>query len=613
MRRVKGRLVFKQKVDGKEIPIRNAFLQLWDLDVIQNDYLGSGSTDINGDFDFEYDPSSAGGRWGDKPDLVLRLMDREYAYDVQGVVVSNWYVVKSFDAGDNITDDVFDFCTRRAAFWEYQSPEGEKSIAFTPRVDVIDGKTPQDQRRGRTLEQLQVGVEHLLVHTKHELIAKFSDTRPVNQKIEDDYPVKGSTREIEETSRSDAFLCDMVLNGFNPCVLKTGVQASEYYVDFRWDGLEQDSSHFAPNTTAHFRLEDDILCLEKIAIQKRMLGRNSAHARYRPAKIYTSTDPEWSRVKRLFRCNYFLFGEVTTHLTETHLNVEQYIVPMRRNLLKNPVAQILFPHFYGTTAVNLAANDILISESGLVQQCSAITPDSVQHAAALNFGTLNWKDWAPRQPLCDQHRFAKIAHIFWEVLQDYVAAFFSIHESEIRAYWHEIHRMSDELVAHALPFAPANDAAFYDTREINTVGKPHPRVAGLAVALTPITGSDQADAEGLANLRQLCAYLLYHVTFKHSWVNDLQYQMGGAVEFATLGVSDDLTSMDVLEDTVVPPAEALEHPFITYILNYTEYGYILRNEDDDMNPELIKAIIARRSDFESLNYHVRAIRSCINT
>ena len=121
------------------------------------------------------------------------------------------------------------------------------------------------------------------------------------------------------------------------------------------------------------------------------------------------------------------------------------------------------------------------------------------------------------------------------------------------------------------------------------------------------------DAEGLANLRQLCAYLLYHVTFKHSWVNDLQYQMGGEIEFATLGVSNDLTSMDVHEGTVVPPPEALEHPFITYILSYTEYGYILRNEDDDVNPELIKAIMARREDFESLKYNVRAIRSCINT
>jgi hypothetical protein len=63
----------------------------------------------------------------------------------------------------------------------------------------------------------------------------------------------------------------------------------------------------------------------------------------------------------------------------------------------------------------------------------------------------------------------------------------------------------------------------------------------------------------------------------------------------------------------VPPSEAIEHPFITYILNFTEYGYVLRNEDDDMNPALIKAILSERQGFAALGYDVRNLRSCINT
>ena len=58
---------------------------------------------------------------------------------------------------------------------------------------------------------------------------------------------------------------------------------------------------------------------------------------------------------------------------------------------------------------------------------------------------------------------------------------------------------------------------------------------------------------------------------------------------------------------------SIEHPFITYILNYTEYGYIIRNEDDDMNPSLMRAILDRRQDFADLKYDVRGLRSCINT
>ena len=133
MRTVTGQLLFSEDVDGKATPIRNAFLQLWDLDIIKNDYLASGETDANGNFSIAYDPAAAG-RWTDRPDLVLRLMDREYAYDKQGEPVSDWYVVTSFPGADNVTDDVYDFGKLRAAFWEYQSPERSGNVAFTPRV-----------------------------------------------------------------------------------------------------------------------------------------------------------------------------------------------------------------------------------------------------------------------------------------------------------------------------------------------------------------------------------------------------------------------------------------------------------------------------------------------
>lgn len=612
MRSVKGRLIFSELVDGEERPIRNAFLQLWDLDLIENDFLASGQTDEEGYFRIDYNPDKAG-KWLDTPDLVLRLLDREYSYDKQGQSVSDWHVIKSFKAGDNITDEVFDFGTLKAAFWEYQTQEKPKSVAFTPRVDSIDGKTPQDQRKGRTLEQLEVGARHIASYTKQSLISKFSETHPDNSEIESAYPAKGCTREIGAIAKSDAFLCDMVLNGFNPQILKKGGEEGSYYLDFCWNGLTQDGKHFSPNTTANFRLQDDKFSLESIAVKKRLGGESSAHTPYRKPKIYTPNDAEWGRVKRLFRCNYFLFGELETHLTETHLNVEQYIVPMRRNLLQNPVARLLFPHFYGTTAVNLAANDILISDDGLVQKCSALTPESVKHAAVLNFGTLNWKGWRPRRPICKEHKFAKLAELYWEVLSDYVGNYFNFCDEGIRKYWPEVKRMSDELIAHALPFIPRDESLYYDLGEINTESKAHPRIDGVRVALSPVTGSYQADAEGLANLKELCVYLLYHATFKHSWVNDLQYKMGGEIEFATLGIVDDITNMGVDENKVVPPSEALEHPFITYILNYTEYGYIMRNEDNDMNPDLIKALINRRDDFAALGYDIRALRSSINT
>lgn len=611
MRKVKGTLVFAKKSNDKEKPMAGAFLQLWDLDLIENDFLAHGNTDKDGNFEILYDPEK-GSKWNDIPDLVLRLMDREYAYDKQGQPVSKWCVVKNFHAGKNIEDEVFDFGKLSVSFWEYEDKDALDKVSFTPRVAIIDGKTPQPQRMGRTAEQLQTGLKHFATYNKDKLISKFNKDRPTNEEIEEDYPLN-RTRRLKEEARSDAFITDMALNGFNPCMFKKSQDSDLLYVDFNWDGLEIDSRHFAPNTTAYFENQDGQLKLHSIDVKKRIAGNTSAHAQYRDGKKYLPGSPAWDRVKRLFRCNYFLFGEVATHLSETHLNVEQYIVPIRRNLLHNPVSRLLLPHFYGTVDVNLAANDILISSNGLVQKCSALTPNSVRSLCQQSFKTLNWHNWTPRQPLVEGHKFAKIGLLFWDVLQGYVRDFVKDNLPLITEHWVEIRRMSDELVFHSLPYVDPYDNQFaYDPGELGKVNSPHPYINGKISAITPITHRDTPEQEDLENIIQLCCYLLYHATFKHAWVNDLQYEMGGEIEFATLGITDDLTNLNVDEKTVVPPDEAMEHPFITYILNYTEYGYIMRNEDDDINPELIKKLVARRDEFQKLDFDIRALRSCIN-
>jgi len=611
MKKVIGKIIFAKRSNGEVKPLAGAYLQLWDLDLIENDFLSQGKTDKDGFFEISYDPNK-GDKWNDEPDLVLRLLDREYAYDKQGKLVSNWFVIKSFHAGTDVDEGIYDFGELKIAFWEYEDKEGLNKVNFTPRVSIIDGKTPQAQRVGRTNEQIQTGLENFITYNKDNLVAKFSNHHPKNKEIEEDYPLN-NTRKLKEEARSDQFISYLALNGFNPCLFKKAAEPDTYYVDFKWNGLELDDRHFAPNTTAYFTLNNGGLNLDKIELQKRLGGESSAHALYRDSKIYRSEDLEWERVKRIFRSNYFLFGEVATHLSETHLNIEQYIVPIRRNLLNNPIAQLLLPHFYGTVDVNLAANDLLIAEHGLVQKCSALTQNSVKEMCKKSFGSLNWYNWKPRQPICEKHTFAKIGLLYWEVLQEYITKFVIRNLPLIKEYWIEIRRMSEELVFNSLPFVDVPEDQFlYDVGEINSRNKPHPYINGKFSSISPITNKDVPESEDINNIIQFCAYILFHSSFKHSWINDLQYEMGGEIEFATLGITDDISNMRVDESRVVPPAEAIEHPFITYILNYTQYGYIMRNEDDDMHPELIKILMAKKQQFQALNYDIRTMRSCIN-
>ncbi len=618
LRKVIGTLVFQEKFSGADKPLHNTLLELWDLDLIANDYLGRGETDLDGRFEITYDSGNAG--WLDKPDLVLRVYQRGYYYNKDGSPRTETKVIANFDAGDDITDECFDFGLRRVPFWEYANPEEEGAVAFTPRVRVIKGgEPPQTQRFGRQTAQISAVLPVSLPMVKFSLENKFNDQKPTVDKITERYP-ENLTQKMDKSnayppnySRSDAYLCDIVQNGHNPCLLQKGDDGL-YYAAFKWNGLEQDGIHFAPNTTAYFSIQDDALTLEKIMIQKRVGGEHGAHATYRAPKFYTAADGDeiWDRVKRLFRVNYFLFGEALTHLGETHLNIEQYILPIVRNLHKNPVGRLMIPHFYGTVAINFASNDLLITEAGLVGSTSAATPQSVGAAIRLAFGGYNWYGWKPRVAVGKNDRFAGCSKIYWEMLTGYVDWYFAENDAAIRDNWAEVHRMSQELVGHALPYQAPSGEGWWDTNELNTDDNPHPRVNGEVVAVSPVTESDTADDQGLANLKQMCRYLLFFNTFKHKWVNDSQYDMGGEVMYATLGVKDDLTNLEVDAKTAVRPQDGLVHPFYTYTLSYTKYGYIIRNEDNDMNPELIKRLVACRNDLAALQVDIRDIRCTIN-
>lgn len=619
-RTVKGRLVFAEEVEGAPKPLHNMRVELWDLDRKSNSPVACGFTDLGGAYALTYDPDCGDETWFQNPDLVVRLMDRDYHYTDDDQPEDQWGLIAAFHRSSSLPapEDVVDMGTESVGYWEYENPDRKGAIAFSPRVAVHDGETPQPFRTGRLLEQTTVAARYMPVFGAGMMANAKDKSLPKIQPMNDAFP-PNLTREMgPEAADSDDYLCQLVLNGFNPCLLLKGEAEGQLYQEFSWKGLSQDGIHFAPDTRANFRLKEGVLTLESIVVTKRTPGDDMAAscAAYDAPVTYTSEHPAWTGVKRLFRVNYFLFGEIVTHLSATHLNVEQYIVPIRRNVHISPVARLLNPHFYGTVAVNLGANGLLIAPQGLIPQTAAVTPTSVGVIASRSFTTYNWQGWQPRAALCDAHRYAHLANLYWEFIGDYVADYFKAHDAEIRANWPEIHRMSQELVAHAAAYEPQDAGLYYDGREINTPDKPHPSRGETASAVSAITTSDSASDEDLSNLQQVCRYLLHITTFQHTWVNDTQYDIGGEVRFATLGVSGDLTDPDVLAGPLekqVRPYDALQHPFYTYMLTKTRYGYLMRNEDDDISLNLRERLAKRQGDFSALGLDVRYIRSRINT
>ena len=220
----------------------------------------------------------------------------------------------------------------------------------------------------------------------------------------------------------------------------------------------------------------------------------------------------------------------------------------------------------------------------------------------------DWPGWSPRAPLCEGHYFAHAANLFWQVLGDYVDAFFRHNEQGIRQHWYEVLRFSQDLVTHATPFlADNNGDRYYDTSEIADPSSPRMAVAGIVKSVSPITESTQPDAVGMANLAQVCCYVIYHTTFWHSWCHNRQSPDGGDLRYATLGLRNGSWGPESDPAIAPTPADMIVQLFIANVLDGVRYGYLVKNEDNDVGSGLIAGLEAARQKFLAFGLNIDEI------
>ena len=129
---------------------------------------------------------------------------------------------------------------------------------------------------------------------------------------------------------------------------------------------------------------------------------------------------------------------------------------------------------------------------------------------------------------------------------------------------------------------------------------------GTGKAISKITNVKlKPPAEDIENLKQVCAYAIYHATIWHDWRNDNQAKYAGEIDYARLSLNYDVK-------------DASFQLFIMNILSSVKYGYIVKNEDDDIDPLFISKLKSRLKDFDEIKdfenngYDLRDLRSRIN-
>lgn len=629
--RVVGRLVFEyDQSDGTPKPLHNMPLELWDRDIGNpDDYLARGQTNKNGAFEIWYDPTDVD--FKDAPDLELRVFEAHHVYRRNGDLRTTLRLIHTIKGDDDVTAQTYDFGVCRVPYWEYDP------MTPTPRVLIVEqGDPPQAYEPGRSLTMVKAIAPLEFAKRKHLLINKLDADKPTLQDIQDDYP-ENLTRQLEREhpgyTRSDEFFGERMLNGMTASILDQDPgQPNRYWLYHQWNGYEQDGVHALPNVDIRFEIRQERLYPVQITLKQRQPGQTTPNAPTQTITLTPADGDQWMQAKRVARMSAALLAELDAHLTTTHLNVEQYAIAAYRNLRENPLRVLLFPHLKEVCLINHTANTHLLGETGHITRASALTAESLNQRIRDVLGTLDWKNWRPRKVLTRRHLYARAAHLFWDILTEYVDAFFAQHQDEIVRHWYEIHLFSQELVDHSVPFflcsylrrklLPSQDDSnppphtdWFAPEERMDVGLPRVKINGEEKAIQPITWSDTPSDEDIDNLKQVCRYVIMHATFMHYWPNARQYDDGGEILYTSLGLryGDHGILAPETDLSIAPtPLIATEQLWIMAFLSKSAYGFIVKNAEHDIHPALIEALRSKKAAFRELGLDIEQVQSRIN-
>ncbi len=351
---------------------------------------------------------------------------------------------------------------------------------------------------------------------------------------------------------SDDFFVERRLNGFNPGQLRAvSDKPWQYEIHYDCSNYGVEPSGILPSLiTARFSFCGQYLHPHSIEFT---LDRKT--------ETQQPGDEDWEWSKRLFRCAEFVFQEIQTHLAQTHMNMDQYAMAYYRNIVNNPIRLLLESHFEGLLNINKLGAGLIIGDTGFIPEASSLTPTEVNEVLSDYISRLNYRHWTPHtHTLPDRvlnNHFDPASITMWNILGTYVKNFFVEHQDGIKHYWHEIEAMSRELVTHSIL---------------------KPELGTLAV-------------ESIADLEQLCLYIIYHSTFFHSWVNNKQYEDGGDVSYSTIGIWD--TYHPTYDPLKVAEREA-KQVVLLWTLSHVRYNPIM-----DVGPTMLKDLIwHHREDIE---------------
>lgn len=505
-------------------------------------------------------------------------------------------------------------------------------------ITDADGDSTEQYSKGRldALWEQLIPIE--TIKLKHLVQIKDMPETISLAEIQADYPENLTVcieKKLPGFTRSDKWFGERMMNGMNcGSFMPDSNNPNHYWISYFGLCMYEHNLEYAlPDVDIKFELGADGLPLP---IEIHTTGAlNAIDKDPWQKRVFTPQDGDlWLAAKRIARVNGAVSTEVDEHFTGTHLNTEQYSIAVHRNFHFSPLSCLLRPHTKEVALINSAADKNIIG--GYLPTATALTEKGLIDRTFDMMGVHDWKDWKPMKPLSEKHHYALAENLFWQIVVDFVDVFFSENLEEIKKHWMEVYYFSEDLVHHSVPvFMSEVDwqsltpnqrkqaerrKKYYAFMNHFDFDKPRERVNGQVKTISPITKRkvyDELHPEEMDNLKKACQYTIMMATFMHTWINEHQYDDLGEILYNCGGLRFGTTEIGVLapeSDLKIAPdkTRATQMLWFTNFLSRTEYGFITKNEEGDVNPMFTKLLEEKREEFAIWGVDIDDIESRTN-
>lgn len=631
---LKGRITFASSEGPEAIPIHHMRVEFWAKTWLgQWRKLGSALSDDQGYYLLKFDQKAARSIWN----LSLRVE----AYQTTHVYFKDkkahpHYTIfhREIIRKDDLRGGSYMLETMRLHLWEYRKDYP------APRVVIKDREkdAPQYYSQARQDALAQQFIPYELTKLKHLEMLEQGSHKLTLDYIQRDYPINLSRcieKRLPGYTRSDSYFGNRQMNGMNRAAFwPDPEEQGSYWVKYFGSCQYETNQEFAfPDAEIKFLLDAEGLPLPS---QIFLTGPLTSHEKDAWQKrSFTPADGEaWNQAKRVARVSGSLCTEIDDHFTGTHLNTEQYAIAAYRNLRINPIANLLLPHLKEVVLINHTADKLLLKEF-LPISTAMIESGLISRTKDL-LGMQDWKGFEPMKSISTAHDSAASDELFWKITKTYVDEFIEEHLEEIKKYWLEIYCFSQDLVMHSVPvflsdvnwekLSPdlrkhyLSRLTYYQFKYSFNPELPRTVINGELKAVSPITNQKNGldiSLNDIQNLKESCTYMIFTATYLHTWINEHQYDELGELLYNGVGLRFGSGKNGIMapeSDLAIAPdlEAATKMLWFVNLLSRTEFGFITRNEEGDVNPAFAKLLMDHKEEFLRLGVEVENIESRTN-